>query len=137
MIKNAFGSNDDSFATAKFLGTLRASSSPIQLKYKGKLNKNDTVDFFRLDIAPGAAFATLTGFGNVRGGRLQVNSFVGVGGAAPIKSLSLVYNPGPYTESSSTPFVNNLSSKIQLYIEVRSLSNSKKIVYKATSFFNP
>lgn len=126
---------NNSFNTAKRIGILRASSSSTKVKFKGKLNAQDPVDFFRLDIAPGATFSTQIDSGKLQGGKVRVINYVAFSGQTPFKAQTQVYNPGSFSKEYNDRFANNTGSPIQIYYEVRSLSKTKSISYNATSLF--
>jgi hypothetical protein len=125
---------DNSFNTAKFVGTLRASSVPTTLRVNGKLNRNDRVDFFRIDVAPGATFSTQIDSGTIRGGRIRSTSYVQVPGQSLTKVQTEVYRPGFYSRETNVPFVNNLGFTLRIYTEVRNLTN-KTVRYNSQSLF--
>lgn len=125
---------DNSFNTAKFIGTLRASSVPTTLRINGKLDRNDQVDFFRIDVAPGARFSAQIDSGTIRGGRIRSTSYVQVPGQSLKKFQTEVYRPGSYSRETNVPFVNNLGFTLRIYTEVRNLTN-KTVRYNSRSLF--
>lgn len=134
-LPQSLGTRDNSFNTAKFLGTLRASSSPVRLKLSGKLDRNDRVDFFRIDLAPGASFSSQIDRSTVQGGSVRVIVYFIVPGQSPTRVQTQNYRPGSYVEEFNTPFTNNLGFTLQIYNEVRSLSKNKIIKYRSQSLF--
>lgn len=71
-----FSKADDTFAAAKSIGTLRASSAPVTLRAKGKLGVSDRVDFYKFTISPGTNFPSYTDRFKVSGGRLKAAVYV-------------------------------------------------------------
>ncbi len=125
---------DDFLSSAKLIGTLRANSTPATLRIRGKLDRNDRVDYFRIDVAPGAAFSTQIDSGTIRGGRIRATSYVEVPGQPLQKSQTVIYRPGSYSQETSVPFVNNLGFTLRIYTEVRNLSN-RAVRYNSQSLF--
>ncbi len=127
--------SNSSFNTAKFLGRIKANASSGRVRFSGILDRSDQVDFFRVDVAPGASFSTATTSGKVKGGRIRINSYYSPPGQSPIKYLSVVFRPGSYSQEASVPLFNNFDSTIQVYAEVQSLSRNRTIRYSAQSLF--
>lgn len=133
----AFNQRDNSFNTAKSIGTLRASSSPVQFGFKGGLNKRDRVDFFKLTIAPGAAFTSTRNQSNLRGGNVQITTYVEIAGGPRQRVDVSRFSPGKTSEEFNSPFSNSVGLSIQLVFEVRTLSPARKINYQSTLTFTP
>jgi hypothetical protein len=129
---------DDSFATAKRIGTLRASSTPVTLNFRGNVNRTDRVDFLRLDIAPGAAFSTAQQTSQIRGGNIRIITYLELPGQARQKLLTVKYQPGSYSNSNSlgSPVANNFGGTARVYFEIRNLGQTK-VTYQTTSTFKP
>lgn len=127
--------SDNSFATARRIGILRSSSRPITLSYRGTLNRQDRVDFIRLDIAPGARFSGSNEAGFVRGGRIRTTNYVQIPGQPRQRVLTVNYQPGPFREQSNAPFANNFGVTIRLYVEIRSLGRSAVSYQSRATYF--
>jgi hypothetical protein len=127
--------SDNSFATARRIGVLRASRTPTTLSYRGQLTSQDRVDFIRLDIAPGARFSGSREIGRVRGGRLRTTNYVEIPGQPRQKVLTVTYKPRPFREQSSSPFANNFGVTVRLYVEIRSLSRSPVSYQSKATYF--
>lgn len=127
--------SDNSFATANFLGTIRPGRLPVRFRASGTLNRNDRVDFFRYDFAPGASINNQVETGSLKGGRIKAISYVAVPGQAPRQFQALTYAPGRLREKYDTPVTNNFGTTIQIYIAVRSLNRNARIGYSYTVTF--
>lgn len=136
-ISRASQNSDDSFGTAKSLGSLRASSSPVSFSFKGRLSKSDRDDFLKLEIAPGAAFASISNKVTIKGGNTRLAIFFEFPGSAPQQASSLRYRPGSTTQVSNTPFANTVGIPLQLYLQVRSLNARKNTSYNFKLTFSP
>jgi len=122
---------NNTFATAKSLGVLRSSSSPVTFKLKGSLTKSDRNDFVKLEIAPGASFSSITNLINIRGGDVKVTSYLQFPGSSPRKVNTSQFTPGKKSQVTNSPFSNSFGISIQLFVQVRSTSPSKDIFYNS------
>ncbi len=134
-LSRSLRASNNSFDTAKFLGKIRPNASSARIRFSGTLDRNDPVDFFRVDVAPGASFSTANVSGTINGGRIRIKSYYALPGKSPTQYLSVVFRPGSYSEDARLPLFNNFDSTIQVYAEVRSLSRDKTIKYSARSLF--
>ncbi len=127
---------NNTFATAKSLGVLRASSSPVTFKLKGSLTKSDRNDFVKLEIAPGAAFSSITNSINIQGGGVNVTSYFQIPGSSPQKVNTSKFTPGKKSQVTNSPFSNSFGISVQLFVQVRSVSPSKDIFYNSRITFS-
>jgi hypothetical protein len=128
--------NDNTFASAKRLGTLRASSSPVTLKFNGQLDRKDRDDFVKLEIAPGATFASTKTQINFKDGNLRVTSYLALPNSAPQKVSEFQYRPGKNVQLVNSPVSNPFGLPIQIFVQIRTLKPSKDIFYNASLTFS-
>lgn len=133
------GKSDNTFETAKLIGTLGSSSDPATFKYKNKLDKNDRIDFFRVDLSAGSSFSSTRNLINVKGGNVNVTTFLVLPGAPRQQVDVSNFGSGSNSEESTTPFSNVFGATAQLYfkIRIRRLPKVKKIDYSVDLTFNP
>ncbi|HEY9628801.1 MAG TPA: hypothetical protein V6C84_15990 [Coleofasciculaceae cyanobacterium] len=134
--KQSAQKSDNSFATARSLGTLRAGSSPVKFRLQGSLNKRDRDDYVKLELAPGAAFSSITNLIAIKGGGIRVTSYLQFPGSSPQKVNSSTFAAGRRTQVTNAPFSNTFGVSVQLFVQVRSLKPSKDIFYNSGITFN-
>jgi len=134
-VRQATRQLNSTFATAKSLGVLRASSSPVTFKLKGGLTKSDRNDFVQLEIAPGASFSSITNLINVKGGDVKVTSYFQIPGSSPQKVNTSKFTSGKKSQVTNSPFSNSFGISVQLFVQVRSVSPSKDIFYNSRITF--
>ena len=129
--------SDDTFAAAKSIGTLKASSSPVTFNYKSSLSKTDRSDFVKLQIAPGATFSSITNLSKTTGGKIRVTTFFELPGSSPQQATTSKFAPGTKSSTSNTPFSNTFGLSILLYVQVSTLTPSKPVSYDFKITFKP
>jgi hypothetical protein len=127
-VRQATRQLNSTFATAKSLGVLRASSSPVTFKLKGGLTKSDRNDFVQLEIAPGASFSSITNL-------INVTSYFQIPGSSPQKVNTSKFTSGKKSQVTNSPFSNSFGISVQLFVQVRSVSPSKDIFYNSRITF--
>ena len=136
-LSRASQNSDDKFATAKSIGTLKASSAPTTFKFKSSLDKKDRNDFVKLVIAPGAAFSSTTNSSKTTGGKIRVTGFFELPGSSPRQITTFKFAPGTKSLTSDTPFSNTFGLSILLYLQVSTLTPSKPVSYDFKITFKP
>jgi hypothetical protein len=134
----SLSNSDNSFETAKLVGTLRASSSPINIRAKGVVGQSDRVDVFKFKVLPGANFPSYTDVSTVSGGKLKVAIYWQhpdftdgqirfVGSRTLTGSSSLFDDNNPTSNTSFDP--------ITAYIRVS--TTNKNVKYEIKTTYNP
>jgi hypothetical protein len=102
------------------------------------LDQTNRTTFLRLDLAPGASFASVQQTSTIRGGSIRIISYLQLPGQARQKVLNMKYQPGTYSNAngSSSPVSNTFGGTARIYFEVRNLT-AKRVSYQTTATFNP
>lgn len=136
-LTRASQNSDDTFATAKSLGSLSASSSPVSFSFRGQLGKTDRDDFLKLEILPGAAFSSIAPSVTIRGSNVRLLTSFEFPGASPQPAASLGFRVGRSSQVLASPFANTFGVPLQIYLQVRRVNPNKRVSYRFNVTFNP
>jgi hypothetical protein len=136
-LTRASQNSDDTFATAKSLGSLSASSSPVSFNFRGQLSRTDRDDFLKLQILPGAAFSSIAPTVTIRGAGVRLLTAFEFPGGTPQPAASLRFRVGRSSEVISSPFANTFGVPLQIYLQIRRVNPTKRVSYNFNVTFNP
>lgn len=137
-VARSLSKSDDTFATARKIGTLRASSTPTTIRALGTLSPFDRVDVYKFTVSPGANFSSYTDLFQVSANRVKASAYV----QHPDLTDDNIQFIGSRVLKGTTSLVTNRSTNndsfdpLTLYVKVTLLGNgTTKYNFKTT--YNP
>lgn len=98
----SFSNRDNSFATARDLGTFTRLSTRTSIRASGVIGRSDRRDVIKFTFAPGLSASGSSGRLIVRGGTLTYSLYGSVDGGRPQRQFSRQLPPGTYPFPSSS-----------------------------------
>lgn len=128
---------DNTFRTARFVGALRASAVPLNIRFQGIVGTGDRVDFIKFRVQPGANFLSYTDIFRVSGGALRASVYI----QHPDLTGNRITAVGTRVlRGSSTAFYNdptNNTSSTPITVYVRLSTGAAQVRYNLRTVYNP
>ncbi|MBD2089852.1 hypothetical protein H6F67_08295 [Microcoleus sp. FACHB-1515] len=98
----SFSNRDNSFATARDLGTFTSFSTQTSIRASGVIGRSDRKDVIKFTLAPGVSASSSSGRLIVRGGTLTYSLYGSVDGGRPQQQFTRRLPPGTYPFPSTS-----------------------------------